>query len=383
MEIPFHKPFITEDEIRAAADCLRSGWLTMGNITAEFEQVFSRLLEGRYAIAVNSCTAALHLSLCCLNLNPGDEVIVPSVTFVSTAETVRYTGAVPVLADVDPETGLITPETFKAAVSSRTRAVIPVHYGGQPCDMDEICETAEKLGIEVIEDAAHALPAYYRGRPVGSSGRLTCFSFYATKTVTTGEGGMILTDRPDFADRIRSLRLHGISRDAWKRYSKEGTWMYDVLENGFKYNPADIASAIGLEQLKKIHMLNDKRRALAERYTQAFTDVPGLIPFAEKEDRRSSWHLYPLRINPEESAVNRDRMAEELRASGILTSVHFIPLYRFTAYRQSGRPENFPGAEKFFSMELSLPLYPSLSSEEQEYVISSVLKICSGKSSGK
>lgn len=373
MDIPFHKPSIGREEITAVSQCLKEGWLTFGKRTLEFENLFAAETGSLFASAVSSGTAALHLALCCIGLKPGDKVIVPAFTFVSTAETVRYLGAEPVFADIDFATHLIDVSKLEEKITPDVKAIIPVHYGGQPCDMDEIMKIAEKHSLFVIEDAAHSLPASYKNRKAGAIGHAGCFSFYATKTLTTGEGGMVVTDNEEWALKIRSLRLHGISKDAWKRYSNEGTWRYDVLMNGFKYNMTDIASAIGIEQLKKLNLMNAKRRVIADRYTAAFSDINGLLPYHEKEDRKSSCHLYPLKIDSSEFGISRDYLAERLKEKGIMTSVHFIPLYRFSAYKDAWQTEDFPVCEKVFSMELSLPIYPDLLPSEQDRIINAVI----------
>lgn len=375
MDIPFHKPAIGEEEIRAVTDCLRNGWLTMGGRTVEFEELFARRLGVRFAVAVNSGTAALHLALLAAGVSAGCEVIVPAMTFVSTAEVVRYLGAQPVLADVDPNTFLLDAEKIESKITAKTKAIIPVHYGGCPCDMDAINAVAKKYNLFVIEDAAHSLPAFYKGKPAGTLGQAGCFSFYATKTLATGEGGMIATDNEEWATLARSLRLHGITKDAWKRYTKDGNWRYDVLANGFKYNMTDISAAIGIEQLKKLNALNDKRRVLAERYTAAFAGKRGLIPYEVPVGADSSWHLYPLKVDSAASAISRDVLADRLKEQGIMTSVHFIPLYRFTTYKDEWQSKDFPGCEQAFATELSLPMFPDLSFGEQDEIIKSILAL--------
>lgn len=379
MEIPFHRPYITDDEIDAVADCMRNGWLTMGPRTLEFESRIAEFVGSAHAVAVNSGTAALHLALCCIDLKPGEEVILPALTFVSTAEVVRYFGAVPVFADVEPDTHLIDPSKIEPLITDKTRAVIPVHYAGQACDMDAIMKTARSHGLAVIEDAAHALPSYYKNRMIGSIGDITCFSFYATKTITTGEGGMAVTANTEWADKMRTLRLHGISRDAWKRYTKEGSWRYDVVMNGFKYNTTDIASAIGLEQLKKAALMNEKRRLIAEKYQTAFSGDDFVIPYTLKEDRISSWHLYPLKI-AESCPVSRDEIIDRLKERGISVSMHFIPIYRFSAYSgNADLKERFSGCESVYKSEISLPIFAGMTDEEADYVIRSVKSICAGR----
>ena len=374
-DIPFHRPYITEEEVRAVSECLRNGWLTMGRKTLEFEERFRIFVGASHAVAVNSCTAAQHLALKAIGLGEGDEVILPALTFASTAETVLYFNARVVMADVEKDTHLIDVGEIEKRITPRTRAIVPVHYGGQPADMDEIREMAHRRNIAVIDDAAHSLPASYRGRPAGSLGDITCFSFYATKTLATGEGGMITTENAGWAERMRILRLHGISSDAWKRYSKEGSWVYDVTEAGYKYNITDIASALGLEQLKKQDFLREERERIARRYDEAFTG-DAFLPYLIKGDRTSARHLYPLRLNTEALTITRDRFVEELKARGVGVSVHYIPLYRISLYRdmvfQAG---NYTACEWIFSRCLSLPLYPGMQDEEIDYVISHVRDI--------
>ncbi|MCL1911343.1 MAG: DegT/DnrJ/EryC1/StrS family aminotransferase [Leptospirales bacterium] len=376
MDIPFHKPYITDDEINAVAQCLRNGWLTMGPKTFEFEERFASAVGGQYAVAVNSGTAALHLALCCVGLEAGDEVIVPAMTFVATSEVVRYFGAKPVLADIEYDTHLMDAAKIQEKINSRTKAIIPVHYAGQPCDMDEIMRIAEKNNLIVIEDAAHAFPAFYKDRPVGSIGHITCFSFYATKTITTGEGGMAVTDNKEWAEKMRTLRLHGISKDAWNRYAKNGSWKYDVTANGFKYNITDIASAIGIAQLDKADFLTAERHRLSARYSELFEDKKQFSTYKVKEDRKSAWHLYPLKIAAENSKTTRDELIEELKKRGIMTSLHFIPLYRFSVYNDAGTPSDYPVCEAVFERTISLPLYAGMKDEDVDSVARAVIDIC-------
>jgi len=375
--IPFHKPYITEEEIENVIDSLKNGWLTMGKKTIEFEERFKSYIGSQHAVAVNSCTAALHLALRVIGIKEGDEIIVPTTTFVATAEVVNYFNAKPVLVDVERDTHLIDVEKIEEKITKRTKAIIPVHFSGQPADMDPIMELAKKYNLFVVEDAAHSLPAWYKGRKIGTIGDITAFSFYATKTITTGEGGMATTDNPEWAERMRILRLHGISKDAWKRYTKEGSWEYDVLENGYKYNTTDINAALGLAQLKKADWLWKRRKHIAERYNEAFKDYEELILYRVKEDRISSWHLYPLKLNLKALKIDRNRFIEELKKRGIGTSVHFIPLYRFTYYKErlGYTPKEFPNSEWVFERVLSLPIYPGMTEEEIDYVIENVVDI--------
>jgi len=377
MYIPFHKPLIGEDEKREIMDALDKGWITMGKKTMEFEKNFREYIGAGNAIAVNSCTAALHLALRVIGLEEGDEVLVPAVTFVATAEVVNYFRAKPVFVDVDPNTGLIDIKDLEKKITDKTKVIIPVHYSGQPCDMDEILEIARERNLLVIEDAAHALPAWYRGKKVGTIGDITAFSFYATKTLATGEGGMATTENENWAEKMRILRLHGISKDAWKRYTKEGSWEYDVLDNGYKYNMTDLNAALGLAQLRKLEEMWQKRVSIAEKYSEAFSQLEVLIPYPVKSDRVSSWHLYPLRLNLNTLSIDRNRFIEELKRRGISVSVHFIPLYRFSYYRKylGDVSSAFPGSEEFFQSEISLPIYPSMTDEEVSYVIDNVISI--------
>ncbi len=376
MKIPFHRAYISDDEINAVSEVLRSGWLTMGEKTFEFERNFSAYTGAKNSIAVNSCTAALHLALKVAGINPGDEVIIPAMTFIATWEIITYLGAIPVLADVNRDSFTIDPSDVERKITGRTRAIIPVHYGGECCDMDNIMGIARKLGLHVIEDAAHSLPTYYKGKMVGTIGDLTCFSFYATKTITTGEGGMITTSDDDWAERITRLRLHGITKDAWNRYSDKGSWQYDVSEPGYKYNITDIASAIGIEQLKKCDELNSLRHEIAAKYNNAFSGSELIQTWGVRDFNECAWHLFPVRINTAALSINRDEFIVKLKDAGISTSVHYIPLYRFSCFRDSGFTEkDFPACEDIFAREVSLPIYPGMTEAETDYVIEKVLEI--------
>lgn len=376
-EIPFHLADVGEEEAQAAAEVVRSGWLTMGPKTIEFEQQFAAYVGAKHAVGVNSCTAALHLALDAIGLKPGDEVLVPTTTFTATAEVVTYFKAKPVLVDVDPVSLCIDPADAERRITSRTRAIIPVHFAGQPCEMDAIRDIAACRNLRVIEDAAHALPASYNGIPVGCISELTAFSFYATKTLTTGEGGMVTTDNDDLAKRIRMMRLHGIGRDAWKRYSSEGSWFYEVLDTGFKYNLTDIQSAIGLVQLRKCSQMRDAREAIAARYTDAFSSEEALLAPSVGPCRSSAWHLYVLRLNLDQLTISRAEVIEKLKTRGIGTSVHFIPLHMHPYYRDTYQyhAEDFPVATEQYERYISLPLFPGMTSSQIDYVIENVLAI--------
>ena len=375
--IPFHHADVGEEEAQAAADVIRSGWLTMGPKTIEFEKQFASFVGVKHAVGVSSCTAALHLALDAIGLKEGDEVLVPTTTFTASAEVVCYFNAKPVLVDVDAESLCIDPADAERRITEKTRAVIPVHYAGQPCDMAAIQKMADRHSLRVIEDAAHALPASYHGVRVGAISELTAFSFYATKTLTTGEGGMVTTDNDDLAKRMRMMRLHGIGRDAWKRYSAAGSWFYEVLDTGFKYNLTDIQSAIGIVQLGKCDLMRDARAKIAHRYSEAFAPEQALQVPTVSDGCDSAWHLYVLRLNLEELPITRSEMIEKLKERGVGTSVHFIPLHMHPYYknRYGYREEDFPVASKQYQRYLSLPIFPGMTESQIDYVIKNVLEI--------
>jgi dTDP-4-amino-4,6-dideoxygalactose transaminase len=374
--LPFALPDIGEEEIAAVVACLRSGWVTTGPATKHFEQAFGAYLGGALeTIAVNSATAGLHLALECLGVGPGDEVIVPTLTFTATAEVVRYLGATPVFVDVDPATLNLSPLAVERAITPRTRAIMPVHFAGMACDMDALLELARAHRLRVVEDAAHAFPTRYRGRLVGTlDSDITVFSFYANKTMTTGEGGMVVTRDPELARRIRLMRLHGISQDAFNRYvSKTPAWFYEVVAAGFKYNLTDIASAIGIEQLRKIDRFLQRREQLAARYDAAFADLPLHLPPRPDPGSSHAWHLYVVRLAPS-ARLGRDELINELSRRGIGTSVHFIPLHRQPYWRDTCQlsPAQFPVAEASFQSMLTLPLYTRMTDADQERVVAAV-----------
>jgi len=372
--IPFHKPYITIDEITEVLDSLRSGWITMGPKTIEFEDKFKDYIGSKNAVSMNSCTACLHLALKAVGLQEDDEVIIPTVTFTATAEVVTYFKAKPVLVDIEESTFNLDPALIERKITDKTRAIMPVHFAGQPCDMDEICDLARRYNLVVIEDAAHAIPASYKDRKAGTIGDITCFSFYATKSLTTGEGGMATTGNDEWADKMRVLRLHGISKDAWKRYTGEGSWYYEVENAGYKYNMTDIQAAMGLAQLRKIDWMWKRRQEIAASYTGAFGSRDDIeIPFV-KVDRESSWHLYVVKLNLEMLRIGRNRFIEELKNVGVMTSVHFIPLYKHPYYRTTFNydPVEFAVSDSIYERIISLPIYPGMSNDDVAQVISSV-----------
>ncbi len=369
-------PAIGEEEIAEVADTLRSSWITTGPKTRLFESRVAALVGAAASLAVNSCTAALHTGLVVSRIAPGDEVITTPLTFASSVNVIEHVGARPVLADVDAETLCIDADALERVVTAQTRAVIPVHLGGHPADLARINETAARHGLHVVEDAAHAFAAKYQGRAIGGGSNLTAFSFYATKNLTTAEGGM-LTGPPELLERARVLSLHGMSRDAWRRYEKGGGWYYEVVEPGFKYNMTDIQAAIGLAQLNKIDVFQRRRREVVAAYSAAFGAEPALQIPIKRPDVEHAWHLYVLRLHLERLRIGRDRFIEELTARNIGTSVHFIPIHLHPYYRDKYgyRPEDFPVAYSNYLRMLSLPLHPGLSDEDVQDVIEAVLDI--------
>ncbi len=372
--LPFSEPLLGEAEIDSVVGCLRSGWLTSGRRVKEFEHDFAAYLGCTHALAVNSCTAALHLGLEAVGVGAGDEVITSPMTFAATAAVIEHLGARPVLVDCDPLTLNLDPSRIEERITPRTQAIVPVHFAGQACDMDPILEIARAHRFAVVEDAAHALPSHYKGRRVGTLGDVTCFSFYATKTVTTGEGGMAVTDRDDYAERMRMMHLHGMSRDAWKRYTQNGSWAYEILAAGFKYNLTDIAAAIGIEQLKRSDDFHARRRRIAQAYTDGLRDLDGLELPAVADECAHAWHLYVIRVVPERLRIDRDEFIRRLQALNIGVSVHFIPLHLHPYYRDKYgyAPDDLPNAHAAFQRILSLPLYPKMSDADVQDVIASV-----------
>jgi dTDP-4-amino-4,6-dideoxygalactose transaminase len=375
--LPFHSALIEEDDIQAVVDVLRSGWLTTGPQVRKFEASFANFVGATHAVAMSSCTAALHLALAAIGIQEGDEVILPTMTFAATGEVIGYFRARPVLVDCEPESFQIDPDAIERAITPKTRAIVPVHYAGSPAALDQILDIARRHGIRIIEDAAHALPASYRGRRIGSIGDITCFSFYATKTLTTGEGGMATTENPEFAERMRILRLHGISKDADKRYTSEGSWRYEILDLGFKYNMTDMQAALGITQLAKCEAMREKREAIAERYSAQLFGIDGFKVLAVPADVSHAWHLYVLQIEAEAFSVGRDVFIEELKHRGIGTSVHFIPLHTHPLYRErfGYRMGQFPNAERHFESAISLPLFPGMGDDDVDRVVEALIEI--------
>ncbi len=376
--LPFHFPHIGEEEVRAVEQTLRSGWITTGAKTRAFEEDFARFIGAKHAIAVNSATAGLHLALESIGVKAGDEVIVPTMTFAASAEVVIYLGATPVLVDCESDTLNMDPDEVERAITPRTKAIMPVHFGGQPCDMDRIHEIALQHDLRVVEDAAHSLPASYKGRAIGTVSDLTCFSFYATKTITTGEGGMVTTNSDEYAERIRIMSLHGISRDAWNRYTAEGSWYYEILQPGFKYNLTDIAAALGIEQLKRCTTFHENRSQIAARYDLAFAGLSEIVPPVQRPDVMHAWHLYVIQLQLDSLNITRAQFIDELKAEQIGSSVHFIPLHLHPYYRDRWgyQREDLPRASAAFERIISLPIYPDMTDGDVDDVIRAVSTIC-------
>lgn len=378
--LPFHTPDIGEEEVSEVVQVLRSGWLTTGDKAKQFENEFAVMVGARHAIAVNSCTAALHLALEAIGVREGDEVIVPTMTFAATAEVVTYFKAKPVLVDCSPDTLNISPEGIEQAITPKTKAIVPVHFAGHPCEMSRIHAVARAHQLAVVEDAAHALPARYRGKMIGSLSDLTCFSFYATKNITTGEGGMVTTDDADLAARVRIMSLHGLSRDAWSRYTAQGSWYYEILSPGFKYNLTDMAAALGLAQLAKCDRFWKARDRLAALYRDGFRDVPEILCPSAAAHVQHAWHLYVIRLDLEGLRIDRNEFIAQLQRAGIGCSVHFIPLHLHPYYRDTYgyQPTDFPTAQAAFEQIVSLPLYPKMTEGDIQHVITVVRDIVKG-----
>lgn len=372
--VQFHKPLITDDEISEVVDTLRSGWLSMGPKTLKFEEEFNSYIGSKRSVSVNSWTAAGHLVMEAIGLKPGDEVIVPTMTFPATAEIVCYFGAKPVILDVEKDTLNISPEAIEKAITPKTKAIIPVHFAGQPCDMDEILDIAERKNLRVMEDAAHALPSFYKGRKVGTIAETTCYSFYATKTLTTGEGGMICTKNDEIAERCKVMRLHGIDRDAWNRYSESGSWYYQVIAPGHKYNLTDLAAAIGLAQLPKLDRMNEDRKWIAEKYIDGFRNNELVETLTIRPDRITSWYLFPIRLILEGLTIDRNRFIEEMKMQGVGAGVHFLPVHRHKYYAETFNlsPNDYPVIEDVFPRLISLPIYPGMTDWQVDKVIDTV-----------
>ncbi len=397
MQVPFFRPSIAEAEIEEVAACLRSGWLTTGPRTRQFEADFAAAVGAKHALALNSCTAALHLAVEALGLHAGQAVLVPTMTFAATAEVVRYQGAVPLLVDCDPVTFNMDLDDARRKLDDLPRGhtpldrsldvvgVIPVHVGGLMSDMEAIRAFAAEHELWLVEDAAHAFPAAYRASPQGpwkrcgdDTAAVTCFSFYANKTMTTGEGGMAVTADDELASRMRQMSLHGLSHDAWKRYSGNSAWDYRIVAAGFKYNMTDIAAAIGNCQLRRAEELRRQREAIARDYLRDFADLEEIELPPCPPDRVHSWHLFPIRLNLDRLAIDRNQFIDEIRRCGVGCSVHWRPLHLHPYYEEAfgWQPDHLPAASVQWTRTISLPLFPGMTDEERAHVVQVVRDTC-------
>ncbi len=375
--LPLAVPSIGEREKQLVLETLDSGWITTGPKTHELGARIASLTGARHGVAVNSATAALHLGLVALGVRPGDEIVTSTYTFAACVNVMEHLGARPVLVDVEPDTLCMDPARLEASITPRTRAVMPVDYGGHPCDLDAIAAIGSRHGLPIVEDAAHALGARWKGRPVGSFSTVTAFSFYATKNLTTGEGGAAVTDDGELAERISLLSLHGMNRDAWKRYTDTGSWYYEITAPGFKYNLSDVLAAIGLGQLERFEEMQRRRAEHAARYQALLEDVPEVRRPRTRADALHAWHLYPIALELERLTCDRARFIQELRAENIGSSVHFIPIHLHPHFRATlpYREGDFPVAEDAYRRAVSLPLFPGMSPRDVEDVCAAVRKV--------
>jgi len=377
--LPFHQPLIENEEIDAVVSTLKSGWLSTGPKVHEFEKSMSEYLGIPHCIALNSGTAALHLALKAIGLKENDEVLIPTNTFTSTGEVVTYFNAKPVLVDCTIENSNIDVNQIESKITKNTKAIMPVHFGGNPCEMDIIQNICKKYDLRLIEDAAHALTSKFQNNLIGTVGDITCFSFYATKNITTGEGGMAVTSNPEYAETIRKLSLHGITIDAWNRYAKKGSWFYEVSDAGFKYNMSDILASIGTVQIKKAELMLQKRTNIAKTYTDQFSNISAINLPITKPENRNAWHLYVIQIKPEQLKINRETFIDKLKEYNIGTSVHFIPLHRHPYYKNKfGYSfKEFPNSESIYRNSISLPIYPKMTAADVDYVIETIKHLIS------
>jgi dTDP-4-amino-4,6-dideoxygalactose transaminase len=377
----FGAPCLEDAEIQEVVESMRSAWLGTGPKVARFEDDFKHYKGARYAAAVNSCTAALHLSMMAAGLKPGDEVITTALTFCATVNAIIHTGATPVLADVDPLTMNIDPEQVKARITPKTRAILPVHFAGRPCEMNALCQIASLNGLEIIEDCAHAIETEYKGRKSGTFGRFGCFSFYVTKNIVTGEGGMILSQREEDADRIKIMALHGMTRDAWRRFGDEGYKHYHVVECGFKYNMMDLQAAIGIHQLQRIDSYWERRRNIWQRYNDAFAGLPITLPSEPPLDTKHAYHLYTILVDESRTGVSRDRFLDGMTRQNIGVGVHYLSIPEHPYYEKTfgWRPEDYPNAMRIGRQTVSLPLSPRLTNEDVDDVIEAVRQVLSSQ----
>ncbi|MFA5889104.1 MAG: DegT/DnrJ/EryC1/StrS family aminotransferase [Candidatus Paceibacterota bacterium] len=372
--IVFGSPMIEEPEIKEVVKTLRSGWLGTGPKVTKFEKMMSELTGAKYAMAVNSCTAALHLSLVASGIGKGDEVITTPLTFCATANAIIHSGATPVFVDVDLKTMNIDETKIEKAITKKTKAIMPVHFAGRPCNMDKILTIAKKYRLLIIEDAAHAIGAEYKNKKIGSMGDLTCISFYVTKNITTGEGGMVLTNNKEFADKIKVLALHGMSKDAWKRFSDDGYKHYEVVYPGFKYNMMDIQASIGIHQLKRIEKYHKKRKQIWDFYNKELKGLPIILPDYKDKDIKHVMHLYTILVDEKKCGISRDKFMQELHLRGIGTGVHYNPVHLHDHYTNTygHKVGHYPNAEYIGSRTVSLPLSAKLTIAEAKRIVDAI-----------
>ena len=373
----FGSPAIEEAEIEEVVASLKTGWLGTGPKVAQFEEDFRRYKGAEYAVAVNSCTAALHLSILAAGIQPGDEVITTPLTFCATANAILHAGATPVLADVDSVTMNLDPDQVETKISPKTRAILPVHFAGRPCEIDRFCDLAKRYQLKLIEDCAHAIETEYKGQKAGTFGDFGCMSFYVTKNIVTGEGGMVLTHHEENASRLKVLSLHGMSRDAWKRFSDDGYKHYYVIECGFKYNMMDLQAAIGIHQLERVETYWQRRQEIWQHYNRAFADLPVQLPAPPEPETRHAYHLYTILIDEKKTGISRDRFLEAMNAENIGVGVHYLSLPEHPYYQQNfgWTPENYPNAMRIGRQTVSLPLSAKLTDPDIEDVVTAVRKI--------
>lgn len=375
--LPLAKPIIGDEEITAVTNVLKSGWLTTGPKVKEFEENMQNYLGCKKAVGLTSCTGGLHIALAALGIGPNDEVIVPAYTFVASAHVALWLGAKPVLVDVEKDTFNIDPKKIEEAITKKTKAIIPVHFAGHSCDMDKIMQIAKKHNLYVVEDAAHAIGTDYKGKKIGNFGDATVFSFYVTKTITTAEGGMVVTNNEELGKKLKRYSYFGVDKDAFNRYTDKGTWYYEIVELGYKYNMDNIQGALGIEQLKKIEPFIEKRRKLAKMYNELLKEIPAITTPTEKEYTRHSYHLYPILIDIDKINTTRNEFINKLREYNIGTSVHFIPLHLHPYYQntQNYKKGDFHIAEYLYEREVSLPLYPGMNEDNVRYIVDKIKKI--------
>lgn len=374
MYIPYGRQSLDEEDIQAVVEVLKSDYLTTGPMVAEFEKRVAEYVGAKYAVAISNGTAALHVACLAAGIGEGDEVITSPITFAASSNCVLYCGGTPVFADIDRDTYNISPEELEKKITEKTRAIIPVHYTGQPCEMEKIHRIAQKYNLLVIEDAAHALGAEYRGQKIGSLSDMTCFSFHPVKPITTGEGGMVTTNDEALYKRLLLFRSHGITRDEEFLTENQGAWYYEQVELGYNYRITDIGCALGISQLNKLDGFIERRREIARRYDEAFADCPGIKTPMQMQGCDSGWHLYMIQVMNQDRKVVFDR----LRQAGVGVNVHYIPVYHHPYYQRNGYGEvHCPEAEKFYERAISLPIFPGLTKEQQEYVIGRILEIVS------